>query len=658
MTQAIHNAAADSSHNETASQAPWPGSHEMPQWDVGELIDAPRFGWRNWMAMLGPAVLMAGSAIGGGEWLMGPTVTAKYGGALMWLASLSILAQVVYNVEICRYTLYTGEPIFTGKFRTLPGPHFWVLVYLIVDIGSLLPYLAANAATPVVALYLGRIPDSTVQYHKDLMRYTGVAIFLLSFIPLIFGGKIYNALRRVMAFKIVVVLGFLLILGLFYSKASTWSEIFSGFFKVGTVPIERVEDLNGNGILDAGEDWDGDGKLDIIEPKLAALVRDTDNDGAFDSLEIAPGQFAPAVWVDDNKNKVKEKTEFYPDVNKDGKPDTELTVTPPGKDSKPVTVNMGGKEKQPKKAFIDYDNDGIRDGDNVQNVFVAMLNGQPMPKVDLSMIAFLGAFAAIAGSGGLSNTPTSNYTRDQGWGMGHHVGAIPSIVGGQNLQLSHVGMVFEVTPEVLPRWKRWYRHVLRDQLVVWMPACFLGVALPSMLSVEFLPRGIVADNWTAAGMTADGVRARVSEVSGVTMGQGFWYMTLICGFLVLGLSVSTNADGYIRRWVDVFWTSSKTLRNIDPANIKYVYFGVMCLFLVTGVCFLLSPMDPTKLVKVSTNILNFALGFSCWHTLVLNHILLPKALRPGWFMSICLFLSGVFFWFLAIITAMKELGLT
>ena len=49
-----------------------------------------------------------------------PLVTARYGGALMWLATISILAQGLYNIEISRYTLYTGEPIFTGKFRTLP----------------------------------------------------------------------------------------------------------------------------------------------------------------------------------------------------------------------------------------------------------------------------------------------------------------------------------------------------------------------------------------------------------------------------------------------------------------------------------------------------------------------------------------------------------
>ena len=46
------------------------------------------------------------------------------------LSLFSIFFQVIYNIEICRYTLYSGEPIFTGKFRLLPGPVFWLVVYL------------------------------------------------------------------------------------------------------------------------------------------------------------------------------------------------------------------------------------------------------------------------------------------------------------------------------------------------------------------------------------------------------------------------------------------------------------------------------------------------------------------------------------------------
>jgi hypothetical protein len=566
----------------------------MPRWDTANLIDPPRFTLRNWFAMLGPGLLMGGAAIGGGEWLTGPLVTARYGGALLWLATLSILGQVVYNLEICRYTLYTGEPIFTGKFRTLPGPMFWLVIYVMLDFGSVFPYLAASAATPVAAIYLGYIPNKAdpqflfgTDWFTDIRLLTalGYAIFLLCLIPLIFGGKVYNSLKVIMSFKIVTVFTFLLILGIFFSSWGTWAEIFSGFVKFGNVPVLRDEDRNGNGILDPGEDWDGDGKLDTIE------------------------------WFD---------------TDGDGRPET----------------------------WEDLDGDGIADGDGIENVFVSLWRGEGFPTVNLAMIATLCAMIAISGQGGLSNTPLSNYTRDQGWGMGYHVGAIPSVVGGHNLQLSHVGSVFQVTSESLVRWKRWYRHVMRDQLVIWMPACFIGLALPSMLSVAFLRRGTVADTWTAAGMTADGVRARVTEQAGSSgLGHFFWFMTLFCGFLVLAPSMASSADGVIRRWVDVFWTASPMLRRLDPRKIKVVYFSVLCGYAVFGLLVLMF-VEPGNLILISTNIFNWALGFSCFHALAVNLILLPRELRPGWFVRIALTLAGVFFSTVAALTSYEALRKT
>ena len=111
---ADHAPSGPAEPDSTKPLAPHPGVKQMPRWDLGELPKAPVFTGRNWAAMVGPGLLMGGAAIGGGEWLLGPAVTARYGGALMWLASLSILGQVIYNTEISRYTLYTGEPIFTG----------------------------------------------------------------------------------------------------------------------------------------------------------------------------------------------------------------------------------------------------------------------------------------------------------------------------------------------------------------------------------------------------------------------------------------------------------------------------------------------------------------------------------------------------------------
>jgi hypothetical protein len=238
--------------------------------------------------------------------------------------------------------------------------------------------------------------------------------------------------------------------------------------------------------------------------------------------------------------------------------------------------------------------------------------------------------------------------------MGHHVGAIPSVVGGHKFQLSHVGCVFQVNAETLPRWRRWYRHVMRDQLVVWMPACFIGLGLPSMLSVQFLPRGAMAETWTAAGMTAQSVGEHVGQVSGPTWGHACRFMTLFCGFLVLAPTMASTADGVIRRWLDVFWTSSARLRRVDPRQIGKLYFAVLCCYGVFGILVLIF-VEGGQLITVATNIFNFALGFSCWHALAVNLVLLPKPLRPGWFVRVTLFLAGAFFLLIATMTTYSAL---
>src|SRR3954470_8500693 len=59
--------------------APHPGPPAMPRWDVGELPDAPKITLRSWALLVGPGLVAAGAAIGGGEWLAGPLTTAPDG---------------------------------------------------------------------------------------------------------------------------------------------------------------------------------------------------------------------------------------------------------------------------------------------------------------------------------------------------------------------------------------------------------------------------------------------------------------------------------------------------------------------------------------------------------------------------------------------------
>ena len=50
--------------HETQELAPYPGSREIPRWNLGELPEPPAFAWRNILLLLGPGLFMAGAAIG------------------------------------------------------------------------------------------------------------------------------------------------------------------------------------------------------------------------------------------------------------------------------------------------------------------------------------------------------------------------------------------------------------------------------------------------------------------------------------------------------------------------------------------------------------------------------------------------------------------
>ncbi|MGH9674562.1 MAG: Nramp family divalent metal transporter, partial [Bryobacteraceae bacterium] len=95
------------------------------------------------------------------------------------------------------------------------------------------PYLSSNAAVPLAAAFLGRLPNAG---DDSLVRGLSYGIFLLAFTPLIFGGKIYNALERVMVTKLVIVLAFLIGMNVFFVSPATWAEIGAGFFRFGSLP--------------------------------------------------------------------------------------------------------------------------------------------------------------------------------------------------------------------------------------------------------------------------------------------------------------------------------------------------------------------------------------------------------------------------------------
>jgi hypothetical protein len=258
--------------------------------------------------------------------------------------------------------------------------------------------------------------------------------------------------------------------------------------------------------------------------------------------------------------------------------------------------------------------------------------------------ASLAAFAAIAGNGGLTNSSFSNYVRDKGWGMGSLVGAIPSMFGGKTITLSHTGKIFPVSESSLREWNGWMRLLNRDQWMIWGVGCILGMAIPSLVSLEFVRGQPVKGNAVAAA-TAQGIMHKTAERGmSPAVSNTFFFLTLFSGFLVLAPSQISTIDGIIRRWTDVLWCGSARLKRLEGHKVKYVYYSLNAAYAVFGLVVLVLLGDKQMLiVKASTWLMNFGLGLSALHTLVVLMVFLPRELRPGWLMRLSLVACAIFF---------------
>ncbi|MGH7193917.1 MAG: hypothetical protein ACREJM_10340, partial [Candidatus Saccharimonadales bacterium] len=195
---------------------------------------------------------------------------------------------------------------------------------------------------------------------------------------------------------------------------------------------------------------------------------------------------------------------------------------------------------------------------------------------------------------------------------------------------------FRVDETNRPRWRGWMRHIRRDQLAVWMLCSAVGMALPCMLSLEFIRNAPVAGDRVAA-MVADGMADRYPSHRTL-----LWATTLSVGFLILAPGQIVSGDQLARRWTDIIWTSSPWAKRMREDRVKYLYYTILAGYGVWGLA-AMTFLDPMQILKMAGVLMNVSLGIASWHTLYANLTLLPRALRPNWLMRIGTFFCGAFF---------------
>lgn len=466
----------------------------LEAWRLADLPEPPSPTGLGWLGVVGPGVIVLGASIGSGEFLLGPAVFVRHGLSLLWITAAAVVLQTIFNTEVMRYTLATGEPVFTGFMRTRPSSTAWAWVYVVLYFLQFgWPAFAATAAGAIFFLGAQRLP---VAADANVIYYIGVGTFVACAAVLTVGRRIERTLEILNWILVVCILSGFLVLTLLFVPARGW---------------------------------------------LAGAV-------ALGGFDLAEGRF-----------------DFLP-------------------------------------AGADF--------------------------------FLLGALVAYSGAGGVINLAISNWARDRGYGMGERAGYISGAIGGTKVHLAHSGFVFDPAAEQMRRWRGWWRIVRADQWGVFAAGAIVGMVLPAMLYVRFLPPG--------ADIQGLGISAALASSVGASSGPLLAGAIAFLGAWILFKTQLDNLEGMVRAVTDILWTGSPRVRAWRGGDVRAVYYGVLAAIVLWGLV-ALRMAQPIVLLKLSANVAGVVFIIASLHLLYVNTRLLPAHVRPPTWRRAMLVVVAVFY---------------
>ncbi len=226
----------------------------LPPWQFADLPEPLPFSVMNICRTIGPGAILLAASIGAGEWIAGPVTAVKHGSQIMWLATVSIALQMMFNLEAMRYTLYTGEPIITGIMRLNPGSTWWAVFYIALGVMQLaVPALAMTTANVIFAAIVGREANAaTGPADGSWLMVIAIALLFFTMYLLLSGKSIERLLERISWVMIAFIFLFLLIVNCFFVPAQQWATTALGFVTPSQLPSDMDVILFATFIATAG----------------------------------------------------------------------------------------------------------------------------------------------------------------------------------------------------------------------------------------------------------------------------------------------------------------------------------------------------------------------------------------------------------------------
>jgi hypothetical protein len=173
--------------------------------------------------VLGPGVILVATALGSGEYVLWPFISAHLGLVVLWAAVVAVAIQFFINMEVERYTLATGETAITG-FTRLWKP-WWFLFVLMAIVPNVWPGFATGAAT-CLSFVIGDLNVTLV----GILGLVAVGITLTA------SPVVYQTVERFQTVIIAGVLVWLVAAIVLGTTRNAWGDFVTGFSGFGSIP--------------------------------------------------------------------------------------------------------------------------------------------------------------------------------------------------------------------------------------------------------------------------------------------------------------------------------------------------------------------------------------------------------------------------------------
>ena len=216
----------------------------LPDFEKRDLPEKKLSFWK----LAGPGAILVGLSIGAGEIVVWPRIVAEFGATMVWAAVLGVFLQLWVNLEVGRWTIATGETVYTGYCRVWRG--FAPIFLFLTVLSWLAPGWGRASGLTLKALLVGPAgPGSDTLW--TVVTFAAVALVL-------FGPKvIYQSVERTIEILVAIVTLGLITVAVFVGSGDTWSRAWirdpecrvqgPGDDSQGDVHCDRIRRGRGNG---------------------------------------------------------------------------------------------------------------------------------------------------------------------------------------------------------------------------------------------------------------------------------------------------------------------------------------------------------------------------------------------------------------------------